>query len=158
MRAVKVGGWDGLMQSLNRSEHLLKSTLALDGKAVAEGISAIHNETASMLKYNNENSLAGILLIAYYSTKSYYLNPIMELPSGKGFADVVYIPLRNMDIPALVIELKWDKSVEGAIKQIKDKQYADWIKNYTGNILLVGINYDTKSKNHECLIEQYSKM
>ena len=88
---------------------------------MAKGISVIHSETASLLKYNDENSLTCTVLMAYYSAKAYYMNPLMELPSGKGFADVVYLPKRNVDKPALVVELKWDKSARGAIRQIKEK-------------------------------------
>ncbi len=89
--------------------------------------------------------------------KAYYMNPVMELSSGKGFADVVYLPKKNTDKPALIVELKWNKSAEGALKQIKEKQYASWIEEYTGDILLIGINYDKKSKLHECVIEKYMK-
>ena len=157
MRAIKVGGWGGLTEALNCSEELLRSTWALDGEAVAAGMSAIHDETASLLKYNNENSLTCTVLMAYYSTKAYYMNPIMELPSGKGYADVVYLPKRGIGRPALVVELKWNKSARGAIAQIKDRQYAAWIADYTGDILLVGISYDKKSKEHACLIETWRK-
>ena len=110
------------MQALAQSENLLLSTWKKDGAAVAKGISVIHSETASLLKYNDENSLTCTVLMAYYSAKAYYMNPLMELPSGKGFADVVYLPKRNVDKPALVVELKWDKSARGAIRQIKEKQ------------------------------------
>ena len=95
--------------------------------------------------------------MAYYSAKSCYMNPIMELPSGKGFADVVYLPRRNADKPALIVELKWNRSAEGAIRQIHDRQYADWIKGYTGEILLVGVNYERKNKRHTCEIEKVVK-
>lgn len=156
MRAVKVGGWDGVMDSINRSEELLQNTWQLNGMAVAEGVASIHNETASILKYKDENSLACTVLMAYYSAKAYYANPIMELPTGKGFADVVYLPKRNVEKPALLIELKWKESAEGAIRQIKEKQYASWIESYTGEILLVGINYDRK-KGHTCIIEKHEK-
>ncbi len=156
LRAVKVGGWDGLTQSLDRSEELLKSTLALDGNSVADGIAAIHSETASILKYNDENSLTCTILMAYYSAKAYYMNPLLELPSGKGFADVVYLPRRSVDKPALVVELKWNRSAEGAIAQIRERKYASWIENYTGEILLVGISYDEK-KGHTCRIEKHLK-
>ena len=156
LNAVEEPDWNGLIQSLERSENLLKSTWELNGNAVAAGMTAIHSETASILKYNDENSLTCTVLMAYYSAKTYYLNPVMELPSGKGFADVVYLPKRNVDRPALVVELKWNKSAEGAIAQIKEKQYASWIENYTGNILLVGISYDEK-KGHQCVIETYRK-
>lgn len=157
MRAIKVGGWDGLMQALEASEELLKSTWALDAKAVAESLDIIHNETASMLKYNDENSLTCTILMAYYSAKAYYLNPVMELPSGKGFADVVYLPKKDVARPALVVELKWNKSAKGAIRQMKEKEYASWIEEYSGEILLVGVNYDKKTKEHECVIEKYKK-
>lgn len=154
LNAVEGPGWDGVSQSLVRSADLLESTWAMDGKAVADGLAAIHSETSSILKYNDENSLKCTVLMAYYSAKTYYLPPLMELPSGKGFADIVYLPGPNINHPALLIELKWKKSADGAIAQIKDKKYADWIKTYTGNILLVGINYNEK-KEHECIIEQF---
>ena len=155
-RSVKVGGWDGLIQSLERARELLERTLAMDGKAVAESVAAIHSETASILKYNDENSLTCTILMACYSTKADYLPPVRELPSGKGFADVVYLPRRNTDRPALVVELKWNQSAEGAIAQIRERKYVSWIENYTGEILLVGISYDEK-KGHECLIEKHLK-
>ena len=158
LRAMKTGDWGSLAEALKRSEELLRNTWALDGESVAEGISAIHNETAALLKYNNENSLTCTVLIAYYSAKTWYLNPVMELPSGKGYADVVYLPRRDTDRPALVVELKWNKSARGAIAQIKDRQYATWIADYTGDILLVGIGYDRKSKEHSCVIETWKKV
>lgn len=123
---------------------------------MAKAVEAIHSETASILKYNNENALSRTVLMAYYSAKAFYMNPIMELPPGKGFADVVYLPKRNVERPALLVELKWNKTAEGAIKQIKDKQYISWVQGYTGEILLVGINYD-EHKGHECVIEKFVK-
>ncbi len=156
LNAVDDPGWGEVVRSIKRSESILKGTWAMDGKAVAEGVATIHNETASILKYNDENSLKCTVLMAYYSASAYYLPPELELPSGKGFADVVYLPRRNVDRPALLIELKWNKSAEGAISQIKNKQYAEWIKEYTGELLLVGINYD-EEKGHECIIEKYDK-
>ena len=154
--AIEGPEWDGVIRALDQSMNLLKSTWEMDEKAVADHVSAIHNETASILKYNDENSLTCTILMAYYSAKAYYLNPVLELPSGKGFADVVYLPRRNVKRPALVIELKWQKSTQGAIKQIKEQQYVSWIENYTGEILLVGINYNDK-KGHTCIIEKYVK-
>ena len=115
----------------------------------------IHAETTSLLKYNDENSLACSIFMAYYSAKVFYMPPIRELPTGKGFADIVYLPRRTETVPALLIELKWSKSAETAIRQIKDKEYVETLKNYTGDILLVGINYDKKSKEHQCIIERY---
>ena len=94
--------------------------------------------------------------MAYYSAQAHYMPPILEMPSGHGFADVVYLPKSGVDRPALVVELKWKGSAEGAVSQIKRKRYASWIEEYTGDILLVGINYDQEKK-HTCLIEKYKK-
>ena len=76
------------------------------------------------------------------------------MPTGKGFADICMIPRnQHLDKPALVIELKWDKSAVGAINQIKEKCYGNALKDYQGNLLLVGINYNKTTKKHECVIE-----
>ena len=83
---------------------------------------------------------------------------IRELPSGKGFADICLIPrMLHRDKPAIVIELKWDKHAAGAIAQIRDRQYVDALKDYHGNLLLAGINYDKKTKQHTCIIEKMQK-
>ena len=55
--------------------------------------------------------------------------------------------------PALIVELKWNQSAEGAIQQIREKQYVQALSEYTGRILLVGINYDKSTKKHQCVIE-----
>lgn len=157
IRAVKIGGWGNLAETLKRSEALLKSTWAMDADAVAQGVAQARSDTASIIQYNNENALAYAIYAAYASAQVYYANPIRELPGGRGFADIVYLPLKNADCPALLIELKWDKSAQGAIRQIKDKKYTDWIKSYTGDILLIAINYNKKKDIHECMIEKYTK-
>ena len=82
---------------------------------------------------------------------------IRELSTGKGYADIVFLPRKNRSVPALVIELKWDQTADTAIQQIRQKQYTEGLKNYSGNILLVGINYDKKEKQHTCLIEEIQK-
>ena len=82
---------------------------------------------------------------------------IRELPTGKGYADIVFLPRKNRNVPALVIELKWDQNTDTAIQQIKQKQYTNCLSEYSGNILLVGINYDKKEKQHTCLIEEVQK-
>ena len=81
-----------------------------------------------------------------------------EYATGKGYADLVMIPRRNVSKPALVIELKFNHSVETAIDQIKQKNYPAKLAEYTGNILLVGINYDKETKQHACKIERYDKL
>ena len=76
------------------------------------------------------------------------MNPVLELPSGKDFADVIYLPKRERSVPALVVELKWNQSAKGAIAQMKEKGYADWVKGYTGDVLLVGVNFRKETKEH----------
>ena len=119
----------------------------------------IHNEYASAIQYNNENSLSSILSIGYLSTMRYYFKPIREFPAGRGFADFVYLPKPeySRDYPALVVELKWNQNAQTAIRQIKNRQYPEAVTNYTDNILLVGISYDKKQKTHNCVIEKYSE-
>ena len=156
INAISTMNWYGVAQSVESSHKLLKSLWALDADAVAAGIEKAHEEI-SILQYNDENSLSCTINLAFYFAREYYML-IRELPAGKGFADICMIPRKqHLDKPAVVIELKWDKSVSGAINQIKEKQYGDALKDYQGNLLLVGINYDKTSKKHECVIEKVQK-
>ena len=154
--AVKKRDWKERTTFMERSQALFEATLDKDGEKVAEDIEKIHNDYISGIKYNDENSLSGVLTIAYLASMDHYFKPIREFPSGKGFADFVYIPRRECaeEYPALVVELKWNKDAESAIDQIRQKKYPDSIKDYTDNILLVGISYDRKSGKHECIIEK----
>ena len=156
-RAVKKKKWNEFIEFQQKSFELLEATLEMDGARVAAEIEVIHTHYASAIKYNDENSLSSVLSIAYLGAMQYYFKPVRELPTGKGFADFVFIPKpeHSLNYPAMVVELKWDKKVETAIKQIKDKNYSDTVKQYNGDILLVGISYDKKTKKHECVIEKY---
>ena len=156
-RAVKKKRWNELLSFLRESSEILEATLEMDSEAVAAGIEKIHMEYVSSIQYNNENSLSSVLTIAYLGTMQYYFKPVRELPAGRGFADFVYIPKPEYasEYPALVVELKWNKNARTALQQMKEKQYPDMLLDYTGNILMVGINYDKKSKKHECMIEAY---
>ena len=160
IRATNRKKWNELVELQKESEQLLNRTLEMDGNAVASGIEKIHMEFVSVIQYNDENSLSSVLSIAYLSAMQYYFKPIRELPTGRGFADFVFIPKPeySSSYPAMVVELKWNKSVETALQQIKNKQYPDSIMSYTGNILLVGISYDEKIKAHACSIEKYEKV
>ena len=157
--AVKRKKWNEMITFQQESEHLLEATLDMDEEAVAEGIEKIHTKYVSNIQYNNENSLSGVLAIAYLSSMEYYFKPVREMPTGRGFADFVFIPKPEYvsDYPALIVELKWNKNAQTALQQIKEKNYPESIKQYTGDILLVGVNYDKKTKKHQCLIESYGK-
>ena len=151
--------WNELITFQRESERLLNATLNYDEKAVATGIEKIHMDYVSSIQYNNENSLSSVLTIAYLSAMQYYFKPIRELPAGRGFADFVFIPKPEYRkyYPAIVAELKWNKAVHTALKQIKERKYPDSISDYTGELLLVGISYDTERKEHSCIIEKYEK-
>lgn len=152
--AMSTGGWPEVMNVLKASEQLMEDTLAGREGSVAEKLDRVHMEVASILTYNDENSLACAIGLAYYSARKDY-RLIRELPAGKGFADIVFLPLPHTGKPALVVELKYDKSARAAIRQIKNRQYTQALKGYTGEILLVGINYDKEKadKPHSCVIE-----
>ena len=159
LAATKKTKWNELQEFEYQSEQLLEATLDREETLVADYIEQIHMEYASAIQYHNENSLSSVLTIAYLSAMKYYFKPIRELPTGRGFSDFVFIPKEEyrVDYPALVVELKWNKSAHTALQQIKDKKYPESLLQYTGNILLVGINYDKKSKAHECVIEEYKR-
>ena len=154
--AMSTGGWQEVMCVLKASEKLLKDTLLRDEKSVAAGLDLAHSEVASMLAYNDENSLSCAIGLAYYSARKDY-RLMRELPTGRGFADIVFWPLPSVNKPALVVELKYDQTARSAIEQIKDRQYTKALEGYAGEILLVGINYDKKDKTHSCIIEEMEK-
>ena len=151
--AVQATEWSQLAKTLENSQHLLDSTIASNEQTVAQAIDLAHDENTSILSYNDENSLACVLSMAYIWAKNEYIIH-REYATGKGYADLVMIPRRNVSKPALVIELKFNNTADTAIDQIKRKQYPSKVAEYTGDILLVGINYDRETKQHTCRIER----
>lgn len=139
-------------QAIEQSDKLLKYTLAQNSKKVAEMIADVHRENVSIIRYNDENSLACVLTLAYYSAQDNYA-VYRELQGGEGGADLVFVPRKGNSNPAMIIELKWDKDAGIALKQIHNKGYVKCLKNYEGTVLYVGINYDKKTKKHECRFE-----
>ncbi len=153
--AMSVGGWAQILNLLKASEQLLHDTLAGNAEDVAKALDKAHAQAASILTYNDENSLACAIGLAYYSARKDY-KLIRELPAGKGFADIAFLPLPHTNQPALLVELKYNSSVRTAIQQIKDRQYTQAFDDYTGSLVLVGINYDKNNPNkpHSCVIEK----
>ena len=152
VNAVKANNWQPVVEAIQQSKQLLQATLDRDEEAVARFIDAAHDENTSILSYNNENSLACVLSLAYYSARNDYVIH-RELPTGKGFADLVFIPRKNVDSPAIVVELKYNRDADSAIAQIHRRQYPDKVAQYAGSLLLVGFNYDREHKTHDCRIE-----
>ncbi len=156
VNAISTMNWHGVASSVESSRKLLEALWSMDADAVAAGVDKAHEEI-SILQYNDENSLSCTINLAFYFAREYY-TMIRELPAGKGFADICLVPRKmHLDKPAAIIELKWDKSASGALDQIRDKQYGNALKDYHGNLLLVGINYNRVTKKHECVIEAMKK-
>ena len=154
--AIAVSDWGEVSKALKNSADTLQAIWQGREEQVAEGIRQAHFET-SHLQYNDENALSYTISLALYAARNFY-TVHRELSGGKGFADIVYVPRKRfLDKPALVVELKWDKNAEGAIQQIKEKEYCRSLEEYKGKLLLVGINYDKKTQVHTCKIEQYRK-
>ena len=159
VNSIEDSNWGPVSESLKNSMNLIQATYACDSEQVAEYIEKAHLET-SILQYNDDadrcpegNALAYTINLAYIMARNDY-TMVREFPSGKGFADIVFIP--RYDKPAMIIELKYDKDADTAIKQIKEKKYFFGLEKYLDNLLLVGINYDKNTKKHTCTIEKYS--
>ncbi len=155
INSIEDGGWEEVMDAINASSKLLVLTLRGDEEKVAEMIAKVHSDNTSILKYNDENSLSCVISLAYYSARKDYIIH-RELATGEGFADVVFIPRKKSDKPAMIVELKKGHSADEAIEQIKNRNYSGKVSEYTGEILLVGINYD-EQKGHTCKIEKIQK-
>ena len=157
-KTIRTVQCDETIRRVRESDQIIYDTVHQNAEAVATQIEKIHGEETAALFYNNEQALRSVIKLAYFSYRDYYMK-FEELPAGNGYADIVYLPKKKSHLPALVIEMKWDKSAEGAIAQIKNRHYPDAIKDFGGEILLVGINYDKEApagqRKHTCVIEKY---
>lgn len=156
VRAVKNGSRKELVRAVQLSDHLLDATLNLDNETVSEILEEFHQANTSPKFYNNEQALRSVVIMAYLSSVDHYMR-FEELASGKGYSDILFLPNAASSKPALLIELKWNKNAQGAILQMKKKNYAQILEKfkYHGELLLVGINYSTRTKKHTCKIEKY---
>ena len=155
-KAIKVAcNFAKITEMIKDSEELLELTLEGEADEVAAALDRAHEEVSSIKSYNRESSLQAAIILAYYTAKTKY-TIIQELPAGRGFADIGFIP-KNPKDPAILIELKCNHDADTAIKQIKNKNYPKVFENYLDNLLLVGVNYDKTTKVHECVIEKYRK-
>ncbi len=154
--AVRATGWQEIIRVLKDSEQLLAATIEGREDDVAQALDRVHAESASVLQYNDENSLSCAITLAYYSARKSYMM-IREMPTGKGFADIVFLPICGNEMPAILVELKWNQEASTALDQIRDKHYTQAFEGYVGNIVLVGITYDKVSKCHACRIEVVAK-
>ena len=154
--AVEDTGWDSVMKAIQKSDELLCATWNQNEEAVAERLNQVQMENTSVFSYNDENSLSCVITLAYFNAMNEY-TLVREMPTGKGYADIVFLPKKHSDKPAMVVELKYNQSAEGAIAQIHEKQYMNALEEYKGKVILVGINYDKKRKTHQCRIVSVNK-
>ena len=146
--------WGDVATAIGNSDQFLKAIIKGDTGFICHQLSLVHEE-ASKLSYNNEIVLASTINLAFYTSFRFY-TVFRELDSGKGFADMVYLPKPGCPYPALLIELKYNESTETALNQIKDKRYTGRLTHYMDNLLMVGINYDKETKKYTCKIEKAS--
>jgi hypothetical protein len=152
--AMKKIKWNEVAKMYQMCNNTLNATIRGEAEKVAELLELSHDTYTSILKYNDENALSCAITMAYFTAPAYY-TVVRELPSGKGFADIALIPRADSgNKPAMIIELKYDKNADTAIRQIKEKKYAGALKGYGEEVILVGVSYDRESKKHECVIEK----
>lgn len=158
-RAVRQVKRDDTIRRVRESEQLIEDTIHGREECVARQVEKIHEEE-SPLYYNNEQALRSVIKRAYFSYGDEYVI-FEELPAGAGYADIVYLPKKDSALPALLIELKWNQSADGAIDQIRQRRYPEALRNYGSDILLVGISYDKSApagaRRHHCKIEKYER-
>ena len=142
------------MKRVQESDKLIMDTIHGNEEAVAKQIKKVHEETSNPLNRNSEDSLRAAIQVAFFAYKNYYLK-MEELPTGEGYADIVYLPKQGKGVPTLLVELKWNKNADSAIRQIKAKGYVDGVKDFGPEVLLVGISYDRDTKVYECRIEKW---
>ncbi len=153
---VRTGNHEATSRIIRNSDQLIADTIDGNEDAVAKALEEVHSAGTfgiSPLFYNDEQALRSVVKFAYISCANNYIK-VEELPSGRGFADIVYIPRPGEMLPVLLIELKMDDSSEGAIGPIKDRKYPKVFENIKGEVVLCGINYNSKTKKHECRIEK----
>ena len=151
--STKSQDWTMTFRALENSRKLLEATWACDQETVAQMIEAAHNKAGNRT-YHSEAGLSYAIQLAYYSAQDYY-TIIPEMDTGKGYADLAFIP-KQADIPALLVELKYEEDADSAIAQIHRQKYPERLEHYKGNMILVGINYDREIRNNQPLFKHHS--
>lgn len=154
--ALKNSGHWEIAKLVKESDELLRAALNLNGEKVADAIEKMHSASTAPIFYNSEQALRSVIRLAFISCMEQF-REIQELPSGNGYADMVYLPKKGSVMPIMLVELKWNKGAEGAIAQIKERNYPEVFEGYGSEVLLVGISYDERTKKHECVIEKWRK-
>ena len=141
-----------IVKMIENSKQLLAATLEGDADAVAETLDKAHRDVTSPLTYNNEGSMQSAIGLAYFYARTQY-TVVKEFHSGKGYADMAFLPYVPNRIP-MVVEFKIDQNPERGLKQIVEKCYTDAFADLHGPVVLVAISYNKKDKSHSCKIER----
>jgi len=155
VNALRGGARPGLAQLARESRELIRATCDGDEAYVADALQRAHSWAASPRYYNDEQALRAAVKFAYIAGIDDYLR-IDELPGGRGYADLVFVPKPGSALPPLVVELKWDKPVKAAIDQIRQRDYPAALAGLGGECVLAGVTYDERSCEHTCAIERMS--
>ncbi len=151
---ITASNWGEISEILLNSKKLLKATINIEEETVAKAIHETNLATTNIFNYNDENSLRCVIQFAYFTAiKDYTILP--ELNTGRGRADIFFLPRKHCSKPALLVELKFDKSSNEAIQQIREREYGVEFKDFKDNIIIVGINYNKDENKHTCKIEKY---
>ena len=153
---IKQCDWPAISEAIKQSDELLDATLSMNSDKVCEIIRKVHYQSTSVLKYNNENSLSCVISIAFYTARKFYFIS-REMPLGKGFLDIVFLPKPGTNKPAILFELKWNEKEESAIDQIEQKKYSEHLSQFTSNLIIAGINYVKNRKEYQCIIRKYKE-
>ncbi len=145
-----------LARVMRDSMQLVEDVLAGDEEAVAAAIGRAHDAACAPIHYNGEQALRAVVKAALVAATDDW-TCVDELPSGRGYADVAYLPRRGSDMPALLVELKWDQPVRAAVDQMRERDYPQVLRGLGVPILLVAVTYDAKTKEHSCRIERIGR-
>ena len=151
--AIGAGSRPQLARLVRDSREVVNRALEGDGEYVADAIERAHASAAGPRHYNDEQALRAAVMLAFIWAIDDYLR-IDELPGGRGFADLAFIPKPKSGKIPLIIELKWDKPVDAAIAQIRSRNYPAALGELQGECLLVGITYEPDTTKHTCTIER----
>ena len=153
LRAIRTGTNQDFIARIRRSDEVIDAAIHRDEERPAKLIQEVHGNRPPRY-YNNEQALRYMILNAYDYTPMCWYTVFEELSSGQGYSDMMLTPQKRTGKPALIIELKYDQRPEKAIEQIRDKHYISHLEkqHYSGEVLLIGIGYDSKKKEHACRI------
>ena len=151
--AIRTGARPQLAALVRDSRELQRRTLEGDEAYVADAVRRAHDSAAGPHYYNDEQALRAAVKLAYIWSVDDYLR-VDELPGGRGYADLAFVPKPGSALPPLVVELKWDRPVESALEQVRERNYPSALSGLAGECVLVGVTYREGTDEHVCRLER----